>query len=34
MPKTKIAEFANSENPDEAAHSEPLHLELHYLQCL
>ena len=35
MPETNIhvAEFANSVDPDEAAHNEPLHLDLHYLPC-
>ena len=28
---TKIAEFANSVDLDEVAHSEPPHLDLHYL---
>ena len=28
---TKIAEFANSVYPDEAAHNKPPHLDLHYL---
>ena len=27
----KVAEFANSVDPDEVAHNEPLHLYLHYL---
>ena len=26
MPKTKIVEFVNSADPDEAAHNEPPHL--------
>ena len=29
--KVKIVEFANSIDPDEVAHNEPLHLDLHYL---
>ena len=35
VPKTKIAEFANSINFDEVAHNEPPHLDLHCLpSCL
>ena len=30
-PNTKIAEFANTVDPDETAHHEPSHLDL---QCL
>ena len=30
----KIAEFANSADPDEAAHNEPPHLDLHCLPIL
>ena len=30
-PKTSIAEFANTVDPDETAHNEPSHLDL---QCL
>ena len=29
--RTKIVEFANSVDPDEAAHIEPLHLDIHCL---
>ena len=28
-PKTNTAEFANSVDPDEVAHNEPPHLDLH-----
>ena len=28
VPETKIAEFANSIDPDEVAHNEPPHLDL------
>ena len=31
VPKVKIVEFANSVDPDEVAHNEPPHLDLHYL---
>ena len=31
VPEMKIAEFANSRDPDEVAHNEPPHLEL---RCL
>ena len=30
-PRMKIAEFANSVDPDEVAHNEPPHLDLHCL---
>ena len=30
-PRMKIVEFANSLDPDEMAHNEPLHLNLHCL---
>ena len=30
-PETKIAKFANSGDPDEVAHNEPPHLDLHCL---
>ena len=30
-PKTKLAKFANSIDPDEVAHNEPPHLGLHCL---
>ena len=35
-PNTTIAEFANTEDPDETAHYEPSHLEPSHLdlQCL
>ena len=34
-PKTKIVEFANNVDPDEVAHYEPPHLDLHCLpSCL
>ena len=29
--EAKVAEFANSVDPDEVAHNEPPHLDLHYL---
>ena len=29
VPETKIAEFANSVDPDEVVHDEPPHLHLH-----
>ena len=32
-PKMKILEFANSIDPDEVAHDEPPHLDLHCLPC-
>ena len=31
VPKTKLVEFANSVEPDEVAHNEPPHLDLHCL---
>ena len=31
VPEMKIAEFENSVDPDEAAHTEPPHLDLHSL---
>ena len=31
VPKIKITEFANSVDPDEVAHNEQPHLDLHYL---
>ena len=31
LPEAKIAEFANSVDPDEVAHNEPPHLDLHCL---
>ena len=31
VPKTRIVEFANSVDPDEVAHDEPPHLDLHCL---
>ena len=31
VPETKIAEFANSVDPDEVAYYEPPHLDLHCL---
>ena len=31
VPKMKIAEFANSEDPAEMAHNEQPHLDLHHL---
>ena len=31
LPKKKIAEFASSVDPDEVAHDEPPHLDLHIL---
>ena len=31
MPIMKIVEFANREDPDEMAHNEPSHLDLHCL---
>ena len=32
-PNTTIAEFANTVEPDEAAHNEPSHLDLQCLPC-
>ena len=31
VPETKIVEFGNSVDPDEVAHNEPSHLDLHCL---
>ena len=31
--REKTAEFANSIDPDEVAHNEPPHLDLHCLNC-
>ena len=33
-PKMKIVEFANSIDPDEAAHNELPHLDLHFLSSI
>ena len=34
IPEMKIAEFANSVDPDEVAHNEPPHLDLHSLSLI
>ena len=34
MPEIKLVKYVNSVHPDEVAHHEPPHQDLHYLPCI